>query len=80
MIVRRLRSIRLSSIRSTVRLKPPIGGTRRVVGSMVVVAWWSIGGPSESSVVAWSPVRVRKASSMPREAISRSRASVSVSR
>ena len=37
MIVRRLRSIRLSSMPRTVRLNPPNGGTLRVVGSKAVV-------------------------------------------
>ena len=37
MIVRRLRSIRLISIPRIVVLKPPNGGTLRVVGSMVAV-------------------------------------------
>jgi hypothetical protein len=36
-IVRRLRSIRVSSMPRTVRLKPPNGGTRRALGSMVCV-------------------------------------------
>ena len=72
-IVRRLRSIRFSSMARTVRLKPPYGGTLRVVGSIV---WrWSL---VFSLVVG--PVRLRNASSRPREVISRSRALVSVSR
>ena len=37
MIVRRLRTIRFSSIPRIVVLKPPNGGTLRVVGSMVAV-------------------------------------------
>ncbi len=72
-IVRRLRSIRLISIPRIVVLKPPNGGTLRVVGSMVAVL--SHGAHHFSS---W--VRLRKASSRPLEVISRSRASVSVSR
>ncbi len=53
-MVRRLRSIRFSSMPSTVRLKPPNGGTLRAVGSRVDVV---------ISFSSW--VRLRKASSRP---------------
>ena len=49
MIVRRLRSIRTSSMRSTVRLNPPQRGTRRVVGSKVF----------SSVVIGWLPASRR---------------------
>ena len=87
MIVRRLRSIRVSSMRSRVGLRPPNGGTRRSAGRtgwVVVIAVLlrargrSLGSGSDVGVVR--PVRLRKASSRPWVVISRSRASVSVSR
>ncbi len=74
--VRRLLSIRSSSMPSAVRLNPPNGGTRRAVDvdrraahrrSPLLV------------VVASSAVRLRNASSSPFAVISRSRASVLVS-
>ena len=65
-MVRRLRSIRFSSMPSTVRLRPPRGGTRRVAGSMLWVVMPML------LLRRRSPVRLRNASSRPRAVISRS--------